>query len=101
MGLAQLIDTTQLLASELFTNALRHARGPIHVRVSLHGDLLRCEVDDADPHGPTRRNAPTDAENGRGIELVDSLAHNWGTQRTTTGKTIWFELPLPDEPNRL
>lgn len=94
-GLEELADTTQLLASELITNALRHAHGPIHVYVRVDRDLLRCEVEDADPNGPTRRTAATDAENGRGIELVDALAHNWGTDRTTTGKTTWFELAIP------
>ncbi|WP_107093609.1 ATP-binding protein [Streptomyces sp. XY332] len=96
-GLEELVDTTQLVASELITNALRHTRGPIGVRVHVHGGLLRCEVEDADPNGPTRRTAPADAENGRGIELVDALAHNWGSHRTLTGKTTWFELPLPHQ----
>ncbi|WP_328863033.1 ATP-binding protein [Streptomyces sp. NBC_00306] len=93
-GLEELAETTQLLASELITNALLHAHGPIHVHMRVHAGVLRCEVEDADPKGPTRRIAATDAENGRGIELVDALAHHWGSDHTTTGKTTWFELPI-------
>ncbi|MFI1280874.1 ATP-binding protein [Streptomyces sp. NPDC020858] len=94
-GLHDLTDTTQLLASELVTNALRHAHGPIRVHLRVHGALLRCEVEDADPTGPVPRSAGADAESGRGIELVDALAQTWGSDSTLTGKTTWFELPLP------
>ncbi len=94
-GLHELTDTTQLLASELITNALRHAHGPIRVHLRVHDALLRCEVEDADPNGPVPRTAGADAESGRGIELVDALAQAWGSDATLTGKTTWFELPLP------
>lgn len=94
-GLHELTDTAQLLASELITNALRHAHGPIRVHLRVHDAFLRCEVEDADPTGPVPRTAGADAESGRGIELVVALAQTWGSDSTLTGKTTWFELPLP------
>ncbi|QEV49387.1 ATP-binding protein [Streptomyces vinaceus] len=95
-GLHGVTDTTRLLVSELITNALRHAHGPVQVNVRVHGAVLRCEVEDASPASPARRSADTDSESGRGIELVDALAQDWGSERTTTGKTTWFELAIPD-----
>ncbi|MFG2991841.1 ATP-binding protein [Streptomyces sp. NPDC048257] len=94
-GLHAVADTTRLLVSELVTNALRHAHGPIRVNVCVHGAVLRCEVEDASPIGPVPRTAGIDAESGRGIELVGALAQDWGSDRTTTGKSTWFELAIP------
>ncbi|MEU9161394.1 ATP-binding protein [Streptomyces sp. NPDC048424] len=94
-GLHEVTDTYRLLVSELITNALRHAHGPVRVNLRVHGSLLRCEVEDASPVCPVPRTAGTDAESGRGIELVDALAQDWGSDRTSTGKTTWFELAIP------
>ena len=44
------------------------------------------------PAGPVA--APLDATSGRGLALVQSLADNWGIERTPVGKTVWFEIPL-------
>ncbi|MGX1887133.1 ATP-binding protein [Streptomyces sp. NPDC055287] len=95
-GLHEVADISRLLVSELVTNALRHAHGPIRVNVRVHGAVLRCEVEDATPTGPVPRTAGIDAESGRGIELVGALAQDWGSDRMTTGKTTWFELAIPD-----
>ncbi|MDX3533741.1 ATP-binding protein [Streptomyces sp. MB09-01] len=94
-GLHEVADTARLLVSELVTNALRHAHGPVRVNVRVRGAVLRCEVEDASPTGPVPRTANIDAESGRGIALIDALAQDWGSDRTTTGKTTWFELTLP------
>ena len=48
---------------------------------------------------PHLRTAADDDDGGRGLRLVKELSNRWGTRRTTTGKTVWFELrldPLPD-----
>jgi serine phosphatase RsbU (regulator of sigma subunit) len=94
-GLARLADTTALLAGELVTNAVRHSgsRG-ITLRL-VRGDTLLCEVDDDDPTLPSLLAAGPDAEFGRGLHVVGVLAREWGASRTTTGKTVWFELTLP------
>ncbi|MGW2083093.1 ATP-binding protein [Streptomyces sp. NPDC001939] len=87
-----LADTAQLLVSELVTNALRHTRGPLRLNLQVRGSRLRCEVEDTDPTGPVRRVVDTDAEGGRGTELLDLLTEAWGSTLTATGKTTWCEV---------
>ncbi|WP_443068720.1 ATP-binding protein [Streptomyces sp. NBC_01361] len=87
-----LADTAELLVSELVTNALRHTRGPLRLNLQVRGSRLRCEVEDTDPVGPVRRVVDTDAEGGRGTELLDLLADAWGSTCTATGKTTWCEM---------
>ncbi|WP_406433689.1 ATP-binding protein [Streptomyces sp. NBC_01589] len=93
--LNELADTVELLVSELVTNALCHARGPVRLNLQVRGSHLRCEVEDTNSDGPVRRTVCADAEGGRGMELLDLLAESWGSSRTATGKTLWFELPVP------
>ena len=89
-------DMAALLVSELVTNALRHASGPIGLRMERDrdGDALLVEVSDPLPDPPRERVAGTDDESGRGLQLVACSARRWGTRRGRTGKTVWFELPL-------
>lgn len=92
-NLPQLIDDAQLLASELVTNAVRHARGPITVRAYVRDGFLRLEVcDSCRDTAPERREATPDDENGRGMELVDKLAARWGCRTTTESKVVWLDL---------
>ncbi|MEV0601229.1 SpoIIE family protein phosphatase [Streptomyces sp. NPDC050315] len=94
-GLEALVDTTELLVSELVTNALRHGHGDIRLRLLLDRTLV-CEVWDADLAQPRRRRARDTDEGGRGLQLVGLLSRGWGSRRTPRGKTVWFELDLPD-----
>jgi len=84
-------DTAELLVSELVTNAVRHAPGPIHL-TARGGHTLRCHIDDGSRLLPRLHNACPDDEFGRGIALVDQLASNWGVELTDRGKSVWFEL---------
>ena len=93
-GLDDLIDTTELLVSELATNALRHGRGNIRLRL-LRDTKLVCEVWDNGYAQPRQRRARDTDEGGRGLQLVSMLADRWGSRRTPSGKTVWFELGLP------
>lgn len=95
-GLDPATDTATLLVSELVTNALRHASGPIGLRLERErdGDALLVEVSDPLPDPPLERPAGADDESGRGLQLVTVSARRWGTRRGRTGKTVWFELPL-------
>ncbi|MFF3765439.1 ATP-binding protein [Streptomyces sp. NPDC001922] len=83
--------TAELLVSELVGNALLHAGGPLHLRVE-HRNILRCHVTDGSTRPPLLRSAAPDDENGRGLELVHLLSHNWGVEHTARGKSVWFEL---------
>ncbi|NEB82151.1 SpoIIE family protein phosphatase [Streptomyces sp. SID14478] len=95
-----LVDTTELLVSELVTNALRYGEGEIRLRLLLDRTLV-CEVWDAGLVQPRRRRARDTDEGGRGLQLVGLLSAAWGSRRTPRGKTVWFELPLPDGESSL
>ncbi|MFF8359059.1 SpoIIE family protein phosphatase [Streptomyces chartreusis] len=86
--------TTELILSELVTNALRHATGPIRVRL-IRDLTLICEVSDGSSTAPHLRSAATTDEGGRGLFLVAQFAERWGTRYTADGKVIWTEQPLP------
>ncbi|MBL1087591.1 SpoIIE family protein phosphatase [Streptomyces actinomycinicus] len=92
--LEPLVDTAELLVSELVTNALRYGEGDIRLRLLLDRTLV-CEVWDSGLVQPRRRRARDTDEGGRGLQLVGLLSAAWGSRRTPRGKTVWFELPLP------
>ena len=87
---------TELVVSELVTNAIRHARPPVQLRLIhlTHEDSLVCEVSDGDSTAPHLRRARTFDEGGRGLLLVAQLTRRWGTRQSAGGKTIWAEQPL-------
>ncbi|MFF5535793.1 ATP-binding protein [Streptomyces cinerochromogenes] len=93
-----LADLAALLVSELVTNSLRHAAGPIGVRLVRPGGTdgtLRVEVSDPLPDPPRERVAYPEDESGRGLQLVAGSSRRWGTSPGESGKTVWFELAVP------
>ncbi|WP_449489006.1 SpoIIE family protein phosphatase [Streptomyces lavendulae] len=98
-GLEELSDSLELLVSEVVTNAVRYAERPVTLRL-LRTDVLRCEVGDDSPQLPRQRRARETDEGGRGLFLVNRLARRWGATRLSSGKVVWFELPLPGPHGR-
>ncbi|MFB6815325.1 SpoIIE family protein phosphatase [Streptomyces sp. NPDC056347] len=94
-GLEELVFTTELVLSELVTNAIRHAGGPVEVRL-IRAKQLTCEVSDPSATQPRMRRALLTDEGGRGLYLVAQLTTRWGSRYTRHGKTIWAEQPIPD-----
>ncbi|MEE1827039.1 SpoIIE family protein phosphatase [Streptomyces sp. BE20] len=92
--LEELSFTTELIVSELVTNAIRHGAGPIRLRLIRHTGLI-CEVADSSSTSPHLRHARTTDEGGRGMFLVSQMAQRWGTRHTNRGKIIWSEQTLP------
>ncbi|MGW7239464.1 ATP-binding SpoIIE family protein phosphatase [Streptomyces sp. NPDC054804] len=91
-GLARLADPAELMVSEIVTNAVRHSHSrPVQLRL-IRGETLLCEVDDDDHTLPTLLSVEPGAGSGRGLRVVSTLAREWGTSRTSAGKTVWFEL---------
>lgn len=93
-GCPALVETAQLVASELVTNAIVHARSACELRAVLVGDSLRLEVTDYDASGSPDVQAPDENDtHGRGLLIVDALARSWGVvPRNGLGKTVWAVL---------
>ncbi|MCZ4122277.1 SpoIIE family protein phosphatase [Streptomyces sp. H39-S7] len=97
-GLDELTFTTELIVSELVTNAMRYAGGPVLLRL-IKDQRLICEVSDTSQTQPHLRRARLTDEGGRGLFLVAALTHRWGSRYTASGKTIWTEQLLePPDP---
>jgi hypothetical protein len=92
--LEDLAGNTEMLASELVANVIRHARGPVRLRL-LRSRTLTCEVFDGSVTTPRIRRASWTDEGGRGLQLIAALCDRWGTRYMTTGKCIWTEQSLP------
>jgi PAS domain S-box-containing protein len=95
-GLDELAFTTELVVSELVTNAIRHATGPILLRLILERTLI-CEVFDGGPTAPHLRHPRTTDEGGRGLFLISQFTQRWGTRFLPEGKVIWAEQSLADQ----
>ncbi|WP_411122976.1 SpoIIE family protein phosphatase [Streptomyces sp. x-19] len=93
-GLDDLAFATEVVISELVTNALRYGSPPVRARL-LRDRSLVCEVADGSNTSPHLRYAATTDEGGRGLFLVAQLTERWGTRYTPQGKVIWAEQPLP------
>uniref|UniRef100_A0AAU2VSB8 ATP-binding protein n=1 Tax=Streptomyces sp. NBC_00008 TaxID=2903610 RepID=A0AAU2VSB8_9ACTN len=99
----ELLDLAEVVASELITNALRHARGgPITAGVELNGKALRIAVTDTSFAVPEVGLPDTEAESGRGLFLVTTLADRHGCDPLPSGKRCWAEFehttPQPCPP---
>ncbi|MGW0989718.1 SpoIIE family protein phosphatase [Streptomyces sp. NPDC002486] len=92
-GLSDAVFVTELVVSELVTNAIRHAEPPVQLRL-IHDSTLICEVSDGGSTAPHLRRARIYDEGGRGLLLVAQLTERWGTRQSGTGKTIWAEQNL-------
>jgi len=104
--LESLLDSVELVASELVTNALRYALPPdttenteAAVRLSLVRWSTRvvCAVGDPSAHGPAVKAPDWVAESGRGLHLVESFSESWGWHPLAgAGKVVWALFRLPE-----
>ncbi|MGW1161612.1 SpoIIE family protein phosphatase [Streptomyces sp. NPDC002513] len=94
-GLDETAFVTELVVSELVTNAIRYGGPPIQLRLIRDRSLI-CEVSDGSSTSPHLRRAHLFDEGGRGLLLVAQLTERWGSRQTDEGKTIWAEQPLPE-----
>ncbi|MFI2436759.1 SpoIIE family protein phosphatase [Streptomyces sp. NPDC018693] len=93
-GLEETAFVTELVVSELVTNAIRYGTTPIRLRLIRDHSLI-CEVSDGSSTSPHLRRAHAFDEGGRGLLLVAQLTQRWGSRQTAGGKTIWAEQHLP------
>ena len=83
----------RLLVSEVVTNAVKHGGANIHLEITVvTANSVRVEVFDGSFDLPHRQTHPTESECGRGLQLIERLADEWGTRRRVDGKVVWFEL---------
>ncbi|TYB71022.1 SpoIIE family protein phosphatase [Nonomuraea sp. PA05] len=87
---------TELVVSELVTNAIRYGGAPVGLRLIRDRHVLICEVSDSSSTQPRLRRARETDEGGRGLFLVAQLTSRWGSRYTQAGKTIWTEQPIGD-----
>jgi anti-sigma regulatory factor (Ser/Thr protein kinase) len=86
-------DGVVLMADELVTNAIRHARSDVTLVMLRQGRRVRVEVHDGNPQPPVVRSPSPDDTNGRGMILVDEEAEAWGVDdHSQDGKAVWFEV---------
>lgn len=96
------LEDVKLLVSELVTNAVVHAGSDVEVAVRLLHDAVRIEVVDRAPAASLRPSDPSqDAESGRGLLLVETMASAWGVESVDGGKAVWFEVPRLDLEDRI
>jgi anti-sigma regulatory factor (Ser/Thr protein kinase) len=87
------VDTVELLTSEVVTNAIVHGRSGPQLAVTVDDGVVRVAVQDMSPELPVRRLGHVDDVSGRGVVIVEKLASAWGVERDRNGsKQVWFEV---------
>ncbi|MFD5200895.1 SpoIIE family protein phosphatase [Streptomyces sp. NPDC058375] len=89
------VEATELIVSELVTNAVRYGTPPLRLRLLLDSTLT-CEVHDGSTAAPHLRHARTVDEGGRGLFIVSRLASHWGARHGPDGKVLWTEQDLSE-----
>jgi anti-sigma regulatory factor (Ser/Thr protein kinase) len=87
-----LVMDATLATSELVTNAVRHGRPPVELRMRIEGADVQVEVRDRATYQPRKLRPDDDDEHGRGLQIVAALATRWGTRPTEHGKSVWCVL---------
>jgi MEDS: MEthanogen/methylotroph, DcmR Sensory domain/Histidine kinase-like ATPase domain len=95
-GRVDAIPDATLVASELATNALRHARSPFRVSVDRSGSTVRIAVEDVGRVHPARCQPTVEATWGRGVVIVEQVCQAWGSDPLSRGKVVWADLRGPN-----
>ncbi len=89
----RVVDTVELLTSEVVTNAIIHGRSGPQLAVEIGESVVRVAVGDLSPALPVRKFSRPDDVSGRGVVIIEELASAWGVEREGNGsKRVWFEV---------
>ncbi|MGA5207827.1 ATP-binding protein [Streptomyces variegatus] len=94
---ARAMDLTQLVVSELVTNALKYAAGPVLMELRISGVVVEVVVWDSDPALPVARAADAGRVGQHGLEIVMAVAQGFEVQREPVGKRITVRIALLDD----
>jgi two-component sensor histidine kinase len=95
-NLLDLVPEIRLVVSELATNALLHAQTRFVVTLSMTGGMVFLTLQDGSRLLPVRSAPTTTDPNGRGLMIVESLSHDWGTSADEGGsKSVWASFLVP------
>ncbi|MET9563785.1 ATP-binding protein [Streptomyces tauricus] len=95
---ARVMDLTQLVVSELVTNACKYAPGPVLVDLRVTGDAVEVAVWDSDPVLPVARATEAGRVGQHGLEIVMAVAQGFEVQRQPVGKRVTVRIALLDDP---
>lgn len=95
---ARAMDLTQLVVSELVTNARKYAPGPVLMELRIVDSLVEVQVWDSDPRLPVAQGADAQRVGQHGLEIVRAVAHGFEARRESVGKRITARIPLTDVP---
>jgi hypothetical protein len=87
------VEPTLLVVTELLSNAIDHARGPVQLSVELAAETVHVEVRDATPDPPQLQPPDPARARGRGVHLVEALSLRWGWTAAPPGKVVWADVP--------
>jgi anti-sigma regulatory factor (Ser/Thr protein kinase) len=88
----KVLIAAELMVSELVSNAVVHGSSPIDLELWRAEDVVRATVTDRGAGRPVLRDPRKDEPHGRGLLIVQSLAHDWGIETFDSGKSVWFTL---------
>ena len=89
------VEDVVLLASEMATNAVIHARSPFRISVDRSGDGINVAVQDVAHRLPQVGTGDARSDTGRGMGIVAALSSCWGCDDVPSGKVVWAELAAP------
>ncbi|GAA3494754.1 ATP-binding protein [Streptomyces prasinosporus] len=92
------LEITQLVVSELVTNARKYAPGPVRLDLRLLDDVLEVIVRDGNPALPVPRTADPGRVGQHGLEIVMAVAQGLDVQQEPTGKRVTARISLLDPP---
>ena len=90
---AEVLEPVELMATELATNCVQHARTSFELTINHGQGQIRIEVRDTGPGRPVPRSPTPRERTGRGLRIVEAMSDSWGIDPSAKGKTVWFTVP--------